>query len=494
MLNSEKTEIKKPKEEITISYLFKCVYNNKKIVILLMAACFVLGCALSGILYFKNKDLQVWRVESTFAYVSRHSNDYYGTGNNITQSDITLAQNLTETVKIIVKSDRVTGTVAKELGMDADKIEKIRKSLSVQTYPDTQIMKIVLTWTGTDTEAVDIMTVLTSNLPKIIRDIIEVGSINLVDENFKAIPVKYTFNFVYPFAGIVIGFIISLIFCIAIIVLNIFKPTVFSRNDIAEYFNINPLGSIPRLANNEGNKTGGLVISEEVSDFRFRESYRMLSSILQHTMHKYNCQSILITSAMASEGKTTVAVNFADQISRKGKKVLLVDFDLRKPKLKNLLCPDVNVTLNSVIAGSISIEDAIYNYKENFDCIFSDSTDNSMVSEDIMDKISELKNIYDVIIFDTAPIGVVSDALGLAKYIDGAVFVIKYNFVSSNIISDSIETIENANIKVIGGVLNEEKEVTLKDRYYKNYGYYKKYGYDLYAEPKMNDKRDMNKN
>ena len=188
---------------------------------------------------------------------------------------------------------------------------------------------------------------------------------------------------------------------------------------------------------------------------------------------------IQFTSTLASEGKSTFVSNLAYLLAQKGKKVILVDLDLRKPKLHRVVNVPNKDGLTEYLAGKISYDNAIRKSEDLlFDYIISGEKTTAIVnvleSSKIQELFETLRETYDYILLDTPPVIAVSDALYVAKNADGVVFVVAQGIAKKTLVKEAIETLKKNHVHLIGTVLTQ---VNLKSREY-GYGYDYSYKYE----------------
>lgn len=204
--------------------------------------------------------------------------------------------------------------------------------------------------------------------------------------------------------------------------------------------------------------------------FAVSESYKTIRTNLQFLLTKnQGCKVIAVSSAQAQEGKTTNSVNLAISFSQLGKKVLLIDADLRRPTIAKKLKIENTDGLSGLLAGFASADQAIVQMNQYFSVLPSGAIPPNpselLASLDFEKLISTFKQSYDYIIIDTAPVGIVSDALSVGKLCDGVLIVVKAKsttYADFERVSDSLKL---AGITLLGAVINgaEVKE------YYPNY-------------------------
>ena len=211
----------------------------------------------------------------------------------------------------------------------------------------------------------------------------------------------------------------------------------------------------------------------------FDEALRSIRTNLQFVLpREKECTTMLISSTVPGEGKTTVIAGLSEIIAQSGKKVLLMDLDLRKPRLYKELKKSNRAGMTHYLVGDMDFIDFIQPINDNLD-FFAAGTVPPNPSELIMSEkfdnlIAELMNRYDYILFDTAPIGSVIDANMLLKYSDIVLLVVKANYAEKDYLENFNRLRREKSIKSAGIILNQ-----LKLQKNDNYGYGYGYGYGI---------------
>ena len=194
-----------------------------------------------------------------------------------------------------------------------------------------------------------------------------------------------------------------------------------------------------------------------------------------------------VTSAQPAEGKSTVALNLAYSLAELGKRVLLVDADMRRSSIHIKLAMEKDPGLSDLMAGANDINASIRKYQSSsssaaFDVI-PGGTLPSNPSEILTSKRMEtflvtLTGAYDYVILDLPPVGVVTDAVTIAPQTDGIIFVVRENNCPRGLLTDCVNQLRDAKSNILGFVMNGALEGSGKKYGYgKNYGgYYGSYG------------------
>lgn len=221
-------------------------------------------------------------------------------------------------------------------------------------------------------------------------------------------------------------------------------------------------------------------------NFPAEEAYKTLRTNIRFCGVLNKIKTITITSCVPGEGKTTTALNLAMSMAKTGMKTLLVDVDLRRPMAEKILNVNPRLGMTTYITDESEVDDIIYDTGvENFYIIPCGPIPPNPAELLSSEKFSEFANnvkeqyfeiidgTFDMIIFDTPPLGNVIDAAILASHTDGTILVIKSKSINYKLAQNVKEQLEKANASVLGVVLNNMK---IKDFQYQ-YGYGGKYKY-----------------
>lgn len=233
--------------------------------------------------------------------------------------------------------------------------------------------------------------------------------------------------------------------------------------------NLPILATIPRFGQKKDRSIAGLAPADPVC-----ESYRLLKNNLLFVCPDRVIRSIVVTSALASEGKTTTVSNLGITLARDGKKVLLVDTDLRKPRLHSLWGLSNARGVMTVIGGDMAIGSAIQETKIPGLHVLTSGPippDPGRVVESLKMKklVTELANAYDLVIFDSPPVLAVHDAIVLAGMLDGSLSVLECGRETRTALKYEKVLMEQAGLQPLGIVVNKFKPSGLG---YSGYGHY----------------------
>ncbi|MDD6794733.1 MAG: CpsD/CapB family tyrosine-protein kinase [Clostridiaceae bacterium] len=202
------------------------------------------------------------------------------------------------------------------------------------------------------------------------------------------------------------------------------------------------------------------------------EAYRTLRTNIQYSSFDKEIRSIVVTSSEPGEGKSTVTGNLALSFAQDDKSVILIDCDLRRPTVYKNFRLSNQVGLSEVIVGKAKVEDAIQVYNENLHILTSGKIPPNpaeMLSSNMMTKlINALKEKYDMVILDSAPLQAVTDAQILSTKVDGTVFVVRAERTKIDSVKEAKSLLDKVGANIIGTVLHATSQS--KGKYYYYYG------------------------
>ena len=202
------------------------------------------------------------------------------------------------------------------------------------------------------------------------------------------------------------------------------------------------------------------------------EAYRTLRTNVQYSSFDKAIKTIVITSAEAAEGKSTVSGNLALSFAQNDKKVIIVDCDLRKPSVhKNFKISNLS-GLSEVLIGKEKIEDVIQNRNGNLDILTSGkippNPSEMLSSVSMTNLIEKLREKYDIVILDSAPLQAVTDAQILSTKADGTILVIRAQRTSRDSVIEAKNLLTKVGANILGTVLHAVENT--RGKYYYYYG------------------------
>ncbi len=249
--------------------------------------------------------------------------------------------------------------------------------------------------------------------------------------------------------------------------------------DVEEKLSVALLGVVPLMRSADVQEGGFETLSHTNQKSSISETYRALrTSILLSAVEPV--RSIAVSSSVQGEGKTTTAVNLAITLAQMEKHILLVDADLRKPKVHSVFGIDNSIGLSSYLARQV-VQDMIKpSPVPNLSIITSGPlppNPSELLGSKRMKEFLEIVNEkFDVVVFDTAPLITVTDTAVLSDMVDGTVLVIRSGTTTFDVAERAVRLLRDIGAKILGVVLNSMD--TAKEGYKYLYPYYYQYGSD----------------
>jgi capsular exopolysaccharide synthesis family protein len=273
--------------------------------------------------------------------------------------------------------------------------------------------------------------------------------------------------------------------------------TIKSPEEVEHYFNIPLLGVVldhtvkGRRQEDSDRKKEIISLTEPRS--AVSESYRGIRTRILFSTTETQPKSILMVSAMESEGKTITSANLAVIMARTGSRVLLLDCDMRKPRLNTIFNIEREKGVSNVLVGDCAIADAVRHTNiPNLDLMpcgqIPPNPSELLGSKAMQEMLSTLGQEYDRIVIDSPPVTAVTDAVVLSKAVDGVVVVLQANRTERVIVQRAVEQILSVRANIFGIILNRLDTSLTKDYHLYSY-FYRYYGEDANQEEKPHRRR-----
>ncbi len=213
--------------------------------------------------------------------------------------------------------------------------------------------------------------------------------------------------------------------------------------------------------------------------FMYTEAYKALRTNVEFLSVSNNAKKIVVTSSLSGEGKTCLSINLAISLAQTGKKVIILDCDLRKPKVHRYLRikHSAQYGVSTVLSGTAETDSSIgYLEDINLYVMLAGPTPPNpselLNSERAKKLFNDLAERFDYIICDTAPTAIVTDAVTLSQHCDGVIFVIRQNYATTEHVREAIDRLKSVDAKILGTVLNGYNAKDDNGSYYGQYYYY----------------------
>jgi exopolysaccharide transport family protein len=215
----------------------------------------------------------------------------------------------------------------------------------------------------------------------------------------------------------------------------------------------------------------------------FAEAIRAIRLSLQRTMRQHPVRVVLVTSALENEGKTTLAANLAQSLATLGIRTLLIDGDLRNPRLTRALCPRAEVGLLEVAIGRVSAERAILADPSTGLSILpstaigrADLITELMFSDQLVDVLDQCRHRYELVVIDSPPLVPLVDGRALAELADRIVLALAWDQTPGEVLSHTIDLLSPVHDRILGTVLTRVDMSRLRFYdYYQSSAYLKPY-------------------
>lgn len=436
--------------------------------LLLLAA--VIAAAFCGTSFYRYQP--VYESYVTFAVSKNQTNAV----------DSVVAGRLANSFQYVLKSGRLESYIRKELGVVGGAAVPV--SLSASAIEETNFLTVTAV-SENDTQAQKAIEAVITYYPDLAYQIVGSADFIVIDQsgisgepsNPRSIPEIVG-------KGLAAG---AAVVAAILFLLAYHTSTIGSYEDLKKYLNVPCLGTIPLTKFKKRKKKFDTKISinNEKVPAVFKESINTLRTRVEKEMRDNHLKTLLISSSVPGEGKTTISLNLALSLRARDKKVLLIDADLRHPSLGTLVgAKEVKKGITDVLNGKSAVGDTIvYHTEYKIDMLLGRkavSNASELLSSRRMQKlVDEVADYYDYIIVDTPPAAMLSDASMVAAYMDAMLYVIRQDFSKVSYISEGIGLLSDSDIYVMGCVLNCA-EPGLGRYGYGKYGY-GKYGYGRYG-------------
>ena len=506
----------------------------KRIWIIILAAILVGGASFGYTYFFVTPQYQ----SSALFYVNNNSVSLGGTSLTFSASEISAAQSLVDTYIVILTSIPTIEEVIEEADVDYTYTQLVNM-ISASAVNSTEIFRATVT-NSDPYEAELIANTIATVLPERIAEVVKGSDVSIVQH---AVVASRRSSPSYS-RNTMLGAFLGILLSVAILTINFYYDEYIRSEDYltATYPEYPLLGVLPDATSSKKSRgyyraarrgygygygyasansgaeekkekkktdkkknasTGGDETKAEENSatqkadatltsslsFASSEAYKLLRTNINFAFSgSRNARVIAVTSSFRAEGKTTVAINTAYTIAETGKRVLLIDADLRLSATAKRLDLSNAPGLSNVLADMNTAKEVIQTYSEkpssDADTVCMDvmvagnlppNPSELLESERMAALLDQLRQEYDYIIVDLPPVTEVTDALIVSRLIDGFMVIVRHNVALRGALADMIRQIRLVNARIAGFVYNGSDESNAS--YYKKRGYYYKRGY-----------------
>ena len=448
-------------EELDLKELLSVFLKNKLIILLIVIVTTILGSIYSFYLvtpkYEASTTLILGRINNSTSETKTSTTD------QITQSEISINSNLVSTYSELIKSRTLIQKVIDNLKLNLTE-SSVRNSISVSRISDTELIEITV-----KNEDGELASKIANEIAKVfsskVEEVYNISNVYIID---KAIASNTPYNINHVKDIVIAIFIGAVISGIYVLIYHLLDNTIKSETQIEKNIGLKNLINIP-LEKKKGKKQNqNELITYLESKSLVSESFRTFRTNVQFSKsNSKGGKTFLVSSCFPSEGKSYISANLAITFAQIGKKVILVDSDMRMGRQAEIFKISKGVGLSNYISGldrnGIEISEDIGRYiKEteitNLNLITAGSVPPNpselLSSPKLQELIENLKSFYDIIIFDGAPIIPITDSLILARNLESTIIVTLYNKTKKDDLLKVKNDIEAVGGKIIGTCIN----------------------------------------
>ena len=416
-----------------------------------------------------------YRCEAAFTVSTGSNNGFDGS--------VTAADQIATTFPYILESDYFNSVLLETLG-----VEELNGTIRAETVPNSNMVTLQAD-APTAEEARSMLDAAMSVYPQVARFVL--GSIEFHLLDTVETPTE-PYNVLSPVQILVFGGAGGLLLAAGIVLLMaMFNNTLKTTEDMEKISRVEYLGALPEVhqkARKNSNAARYISALDPRSTHGFRESVRALNARLQASMQEQQAKTLLVTSSAPGEGRSTVAINLAEQLAQHGNRVLLVDMDLRSQQDARLLGCGNGMTAEEVLNNKDQADLRFVRKLKHRGIYFWGGKQpavkpvRTLTSRPLRKILDGLRNQVDYIILDTPPCGLYQDAAILADWADAVLFVVRYDRVTASEVSAALSLLDNRKAAVLGYIFNNYPQTNGGYGYgYGRYGYGSKYGYGSYG-------------
>ena len=433
----------------------------------------VSGVATGCYFYARSQYVPVYQASGTYIITMNYSVNYDSESYNRSA-----LRQVIDSFRYIIANDAMQTLIADDLGLPT-----VPGTISARSVEETNAFTI--TATANDPQlAYQMVQSVARNYPQIAKDV--VGETTLTLLTTSGIPTWAT-NSANPKRTARAGALAVLGVMAALFAFqSIIKKTIRKESDFQSYLNVKCLGSVQRVKLKRSRKGSRYVrIDNKRVPYGFKESIRTIRTRVERRHSEDGSKVFMVSSAIAGEGKSTIAANLALSLTSKGGRIILVDMDLRNSSVLSALGLDENKPgLMEVLEGKANLKDVIIKDDQSGLMILPAGHGSMSVRAALSDP--NLKNVFsicrklaDYIIVDTPPSSILADASGLVEFVDSGIFVVRQDYAPLDRIIDGLSLLYDAGLSIAGCVLNYTEAGAVSRYGYGGYGY--GYGYGKYG-------------
>lgn len=454
--------------EISLQQLFDLLWRNK----LLLMLCAVLGVLVSLVVTtFFMED----RYES---YLKLYVYTPSVSGEQAVAQDmnaINLARRVVNTYIEMLNTRSFYQQISDDTGLLVTP-----SNIRFSVLGDTEVFQATINSDAPE-DAMAIAQSIASVAPSVIQGIYETASLKIVDPPLlNTVPVSPNLQM-----NLVIGFLAGLLIAgLFVFLRDLLDTKIKDADQLTQRYGVHILAEVGDINSEDRRIARPAILPEDepIIAPEHMEAYRTARTNLVFSILKKGCKKIAVASALSMEGKTLTSVNIAVALARQlDVRVLLIDCDLRKPRVHRLFRIDNNPGLSDYLCEMCRLDDVVQKVEfENLHVIPSGTippNPSELISSSVFAAfLQDMERKYDYIIIDTSPLMLVADALSVVRLVDGVIISAVAGVSAHPFFSKTFEMVKNVDAKVAGVVLHGVEKGK------KGYKYSYKYGYKYYSD------------
>ena len=445
-------------EELDLKEMFN-IFWDKRIHIAIIVAVFLI----IGIIYTMFFTTPMYNATTTLVLAqSKDAKNAENNTNTITSTDIAINSKLAATYGELIKSKNILGKVKTNLGLDVDE-NVLRSMIRVNSVSDTDLITIVVT-NKNPSDASKIANETAKVFIETVKEIYNINNVQIISQaETPTAPSNINHKKDIAQFGIV-GIAVAIMY---ILVINMFDTTIKKSEEVEKEFGVSVLASIP-FYNIDDKDKKELVLHKDPKS-PVSEIFRTLRTNIQFMNNKDKLKTILITSTVPGEGKSWISSNLAVAFAQSDKKVVLVDTDMRKGRQYSIFEVSPKPGLSNYLSGINSSKGdesskdlASYVQEtevENLNVITAGNIPPNpselLTSSKMAELLEGLKGVFDIIIIDGTPTGLVTDSLVLTRLVDTTVVVSASKQTKKGDLKKILTNVKDVGGKVSGVIVNK---------------------------------------
>ena len=375
----------------------------------------------------------------------------------------------------VLSSETLSDIIAKDLD-----ISKVTESIVAKNIGGTNLVTITVRGHDAD-EVYNVLQSAIRNYPAVAQYVVGQTSLEMIQDS--GYPTDTSKASViggmvrrYSLGGFLTGMIIVLLYSFSV-------QTIRSSTDLRRLTNLPCLGSLPYIEKKKRKRSNnaGINLMDANADDRYKEIMSIIRIRFERRLSHHGKHVIMVTSTMPGEGKSTVSTNLAISLAQSGRSVILVDCDLRNPSSRKILnISSSKKGLSDVLNTSTNWQDCLVSFEDRNLPLYilpggkPSGKSELLLSEKMKQSINEMRKCADIILLDMPPSSMLADTFMLNDIVDGALYIIKSDYVKKEYILREMKELINYGIEVSGCIINGEKHNGF-------YRYGNEYGYGYYG-------------